>query len=79
LSKFINSISLQYKETLCVLVYKEEYSKIDFLKGKPNEFLMWVCPLLVQQHKTQLEYIFDLNDKIESLYFMNKGVAGFVF
>jgi hypothetical protein len=48
------------------------------LKGKPDEFLSWLCHLLDLRLIYKNEYIFERDKNIEFISFLFKGKAGIV-
>jgi len=48
------------------------------LKGKPDEFLSWLCHLLDLRLIYTNEYVFERDKNIEFISFLFKGKAGIV-
>lgn len=48
------------------------------MKGKPDEFLSWLCHLLDLRLIYKNEYIFERDKNIEFISFLFKGKAGIV-
>jgi hypothetical protein len=48
------------------------------LKGKPDQFLSWLCHLLDLRLIYKNEYIFERDKNIEFISFLFKGKAGIV-
>jgi hypothetical protein len=48
------------------------------LKGKPDEFLSWLCHLLDLRLIYKNEYVFERDKNIEFISFLFKGKAGIV-
>ena len=48
------------------------------MKGKPDEFLSWLCHLLDLRLIYKNEYVFERDKNIEFISFLFKGKAGIV-
>ena len=48
------------------------------MKGKPDEFLSWLCHLLDLRIIYKNEYVFERDKNIEFISFLFKGKAGIV-
>ena len=45
-SQFVADLPLELRRPLSMHIYKDFYSKVDFLKGKREFFISWICPIL---------------------------------
>ena len=59
-------------------IYEPVYTKVNYLKGKSNHFLSWICPLLKIQISAPNEYIFYEGDSINGIYFVKSGSCSYV-
>ena len=66
------------KISLIMILYKEQYVKVGYLKNMDENFLGWICPLLKQEFVLVEQYLYYETDTIHDLYFMSTGTAGFV-
>ena len=66
------------KISLIMILYKEQYGKIGYLKNMDENFLGWICPLLKQEFVLVEQYLYYETDMIHDIYFMSSGTAGFV-
>ena len=78
INEFVEALPLSLKTKVNMQIYKETYSKIQFLQTKSDNFITWVCPLLKPVLVSQDQYIFYEGDVIDSIYYLCIGAAGFV-
>lgn len=75
---FLESLPFRMKISLIMILYKEQYGNVRFLRNMDENFLGWVCPLLKQEFVLVEQYIYYETDLINDVYFMPSGTAGFV-
>ena len=51
---------------------------IQFFKGKELDFVQWLVPMLKVLEFEANQYIYSEGDQTRYIYFLNKGLAGFV-
>ena len=66
------------KISLIMMLYKEQYVQIGYLKDMDENFLGWICPLLKQEFVLVEQYLYQETDMIHDIYFISSGTAGFV-
>lgn len=75
---FLEDLPFRLRVKTIMHIYKESYQKITYLRTQNNNFLAWICPLLSQVYIPMDQYIYYETDLITEIYFMTKGLAGFV-
>ena len=78
INDFVHNLPPQLRTKVILLTYRETFKKIHYLQHKPANFVTWVCPLLKPQMTMQDNHIYYEGDAIESMFFLQKGAAGFV-
>ncbi|CDW86372.1 cation channel family protein [Stylonychia lemnae] len=76
--KFMEELPFKLKIDLALEIHKNIYREIEFFKKQDKNFIVWVCPLLRPYLVTEQDYIFKEGDDIKEIYFLEKGVAGYV-
>jgi hypothetical protein len=66
------------RQQLSVYIYEKVYTRVDFLRDKPQPFISWICPLLKTYVASPREYIFYEGDEITRIFFLKKGTADYV-
>ena len=69
---------LTYKQHIAFYVYAPMRENVNWLKGKKNNFLAWICPLLWPCSYCAGELIYYESDEITSIYFARAGSANYV-
>jgi hypothetical protein len=46
ISEFLDELPPELKKDLSQLIYEEIYQNVEFLKGKDQRFIAWMCPHL---------------------------------
>jgi len=59
-------------------IYESTFKEIDFFCNQSVSFIAWICPLLKTQVMNEDQYVFFEGDKINAIYFLQKGSAGYV-
>jgi hypothetical protein len=69
----------QYLQTkLAMEIHKHIYTEIHFFKGKSEDFISWVIPMLKKMMYQKDQYIYSEGELNDYVYFIDKGKAGFV-
>ena len=61
-----------------MIIYKDLYDKVDFLKSKDKSFISWICPVLKTRVAAPVETIYYENDLLNVIYFMKKEQCNYV-
>ncbi|CDW88827.1 cation channel family protein [Stylonychia lemnae] len=77
-TKFMKELPYKLKIELALEIHKGIYREIEFFKKQDKNFIVWVCPLLRPFLVSEQDYIFKEGDDIKEIYFLEKGVAGYV-
>jgi hypothetical protein len=75
---FVDNLPHRLKLELSVKIHREILKNIPFLKGRDDEFIAFIGPLLKPYRVKENEYIYHTGAKVKNVYFMSKGVAAFV-
>ena len=78
IKQYTAGLPVNLKNKLIKVFYSSIYSNIYLLQGKPQQFINWIQPLLLNQNVKQDSYIYTQNDEIDHIYFLFKGAAGLV-
>jgi hypothetical protein len=77
-SEFVEDLPLDLKTPLSISIYEDLHSKIDLLKGKKQEFIAWICPLLQSQIHCVDEMIYYKGDVLTKIFFLKTGTCNYV-
>ena len=69
---------MNLKQSVTLHIYQPLYSNVNYLKGKTNVFLSWICPLLQMEHFAPSEYVYYEGDPIFEIYFVKSGTCSYV-
>ena len=75
---FVEKLPINLKQEVTLVIYEPVYTNVDFLKGKSNHFLAWICPILKSRIAQQGEYIFYEGDMFNNIYFLKSGTCSYV-
>lgn len=76
--EFMNQLPPHLRKPLSMHVYKDIHTSIDYLSGKNDEFLSWICPLLKTRNAEPGEQIYREGDALTSVYFVKSGTCNYV-
>lgn len=75
----MKDLPLDLRRPLSTYIYKDLRSQVNFLKNNKSEaFLAWFCPLLKLRVAGPSESIYYENDKLQSIYFVQRGSCNYV-
>jgi hypothetical protein len=74
----MDELPYKLKIDLAMEIHKNIYVNIDFFKDRDKSFIAWIGPLLKPIKAQEQEYIYKEGEEIKEVYFMVKGVAGYV-
>lgn len=69
---------MELRSQLSMLIYKEIYSKVAFLKEKRPIFLSWICPQLTARVSTPNETIYYEDEELLEIFFIKSGRCNYV-
>jgi CRP-like cAMP-binding protein len=76
---FISDLPKNLAIEVSLFIHESTYKKISFLRENASEsFLAWICPILIPEVVSQLDYVYFEGDEIKSIYFIKSGECGFV-
>ena len=58
------------KISLIMILYKEQYGKIGYLKNLDENFLGWICPLLKQEFVLVEQYLYYARSLMDAMLFL---------
>jgi hypothetical protein len=59
-------------------LHEQTYKKIFFLQERSNPFKAWLCPMLKPMLVQEMQYVYQDEDQINHIYFLQAGECGFV-
>ena len=71
--KFVEELPVEMRRPLSMLIYESLYENVDFLIGKQERFISWMCPLLQVRVTAPKEIIYYENDVLSNVYFLKSG------
>ena len=75
---FVETLPLDLRRPLSMLVYQDVYKSVDFLKDKSDAFISWICPILKVRVAAPNESIYYENDELKEIYFIKNGSCSYV-
>ena len=78
LNDFLEDLPHKLKLEVSLFIHEQTYKKFKFLKQRSSLFISWICPLFKPYLIVENTHIYYENDEINNIYFMKKGVCGFV-
>lgn len=70
---FLLNLPKNLKIELSAIVYKNLVSGIEFFKNKPRRFMAFICPYLKMIKLNKYDYVTDIGDQANEIYFIKKG------
>ncbi len=71
--QFLESLPGKLKNDLMIIMYKEMIAQQSFFKKQPNDFLLYVLPMLRFHRVEQGEVLISVGDMVGEMYFVIKG------
>lgn len=78
LNRFLEGLIPRLKVELSVTIHEHIIKTIPFFQNRSKEFIAFVAPLLHPMIFKQDTYVFEESQKVDKVYFLYKGMAGFV-
>jgi len=78
IAEFLDELPPELKKNLSQLIYEEIHQNVEFLKGKDQRFIAWMCPHLEPRVVSANECIYYEKDMLENFYFLRRGQANYV-
>ena len=75
---FIEQLPHRLKIELSVKIHREIVMNIPFFKDRPRSFIAFIGPLLKPNRFKENEFVFIEGDPILKIYWISKGIVGFV-
>ena len=75
---FVITLPRRLKVELTVIIHHNTMKKIRYFQEKEKDFIAFVGPMLDPYVFKEEQFIYREGDEIESIFFISKGVAGFV-
>jgi len=67
---FLEDLPYRLRISATMYLYKDAYTNVQFLyEQKSDNFLAWICPLLVQSFIAMDQYVYYETDLINDVYF----------
>ena len=76
--EFIESLPHRLKLELSTKIHREIIMNIPFFKNRTSEFVSFIGPYLRPMRNKENEFIFNEGDPCTKMYFVSKGMVGFV-
>ena len=76
--EFIDSLPNRLKLELSAKIHREIVNNIPFCKNRSNEFVSFIGPFLKPDRTLESEYIYHEGDPATKMYFIARGIVGFV-
>ena len=76
--KFVDELPVLMRRPLSMLIYQNVYKNVDFLIGKSEEFIAWICPILKVRVISPQETIYYENEALSNVYFLKSGPCNYV-
>ena len=70
MSVFVEELPPELRKPLSMLIYKDLYTNVAFLKGKHDNFISWICPLMKSRVALPNENIYYENDELRDVFFL---------
>ena len=77
-ANFVDELPIDLRRPLAKIIYKEIYEKVDYLKGKADHFIAWICPRFQPKVSAPTENIYYENDLLDDIYFLMAGSCSYV-
>ena len=78
ITTFIEDLPIDLRTPLSIHIYREVYTRIEFLKNQEYRFISWICPILKQRVTAPDEYIFYEGDAVYDIYFVKTGACDYI-
>jgi hypothetical protein len=75
---FVDELPHLLKIEVSKYLYDGTFKKLNFIKGKSDSFIAWVCPLFKAQVVYEDEYIYFEGDTVDNIYILQEGKCGYV-
>jgi CRP-like cAMP-binding protein len=76
--KFQDKLPYHLRMQLVMEIHQELHQNIKFFKDKSDAFIAYIAPLLLESHFNKDQFIYNVGEHINFIYFIIKGEAGFV-
>ena len=78
MNNFMDQLPQPLQIELGLFIYEQTYKDIEFLKGRSNSFISWICPLLKPQIQKDSSYLYFEGDDIICIHFIKNGECSYV-
>lgn len=76
--KLVETLPQDLRLEVTLFIFESTFRQFEFFNDRPISFIAWICPLLKPLIKLNDQFAFFEGDDISCIYFMQKGVAGYV-
>lgn len=78
LNKFIDELPPNLRGETAGYIHEDTWKTVDYFKNQDKPFIAWICPQLRPMFCPAETEIYHENHKVERIYFLLNGDAGFV-
>lgn len=78
MNNFLSELPYNLKVETALYIHEENYNSIDFLKKRTDNFIAWICPLMMPSFIAADEHIYTETHEVDCLYFLKSGDCGYV-
>lgn len=78
ISAFVEKLPHDMRRSLSMVIYKNVYEEVDFMIGKTERFIAWICPILKTRVSAPRETIFREGDPLTEVFFLKSGSCHYV-
>lgn len=76
--QFVETLPQDLRLEVTLFIFESTFKQFEFFNERPISFIAWICPLLKPLIKLNDQYVYFEGDDIACIYFMQKGMAGYV-
>lgn len=72
-NKFVADLPEKLKQRVSIYMYEEVYENIKIYKDKSVDFIVWICPKLINIMYKADDMLYIEGDRVKSVYSIVKG------